>query len=202
MTLLNGIPHPPSFPSNKHHPETDTDIHVLDFVPLVHDGKCQLCQQFGLPIFWKLIYLFLAVLDLSRCTQISLVMTSGGYSLVAMQGFSLQRLLSLWSTGSRAHGLQKLQLSGLVALGPGGASWTRDQTQVPCTSRWVLNHRTTREIPGLPVLKLCISVHTVSRIPCNVSFPQVLLVHCLLVPSSVPLWWTIVSHLLLLEGCR
>ena len=161
---------------------------MLDFVPLVHDGKCQLCQQFGLPIFKKLIYLFLAVLGLCCCMQISLVMMNGGCSLVAAQGFSSQRLLSLWSTGSRARGLQKLQLSGLVALGHGGSSRTRDRTHVLCTSRWILNHRTTREIPGLPVLKLYTSTNTVSRIPCyplrfpSSSFVGTLFTHFVICP--------------------
>ena len=32
-----------------------------------------------------------------------------------------------------------------------GSSWTRDQTRVPCTGRWILNHWTTREVPISPL---------------------------------------------------
>ena len=38
-------------------------------------------------------------------SRLSLVAASGGYFLVAVQGFSLQWFLLLWSTGSRASGL-------------------------------------------------------------------------------------------------
>ena len=33
------------------------------------------------------------------------------------------------------------------------SSQTRDQTQVPCVGRWILNHWTTREVPRMGVLK-------------------------------------------------
>ena len=33
-----------------------------------------------------------------------------------------------------------------------GSSWTRDQTQVPCIGRQILNHWTTREAPQAKVL--------------------------------------------------
>ena len=33
------------------------------------------------------------------------------------------------------------------------SSWTRDQTQVPCIGRWILNHWTTREVPRMGFLK-------------------------------------------------
>ena len=34
---------------------------------------------------------------------------------------------------------------GLTAPWHVGASWTRDQTRVPCIARWTINHWTTRE---------------------------------------------------------
>ena len=48
--------------------------------------------------------LFLAVLGLQCCTGFSLIVASWGYSLLWCAGFSLQWLLWLWSTGSRALG--------------------------------------------------------------------------------------------------
>ena len=50
--------------------------------------------------------LFLSVLRLDCHMGFSLVVASGGYSLVVVPSFSLQWLLSLQSTGSRAHRLQ------------------------------------------------------------------------------------------------
>ena len=49
--------------------------------------------------FWPLgLWVFVAVRGLS------LVAANGGYSLLQCVGFSLQWLLSLWSTGSRCAG--------------------------------------------------------------------------------------------------
>ena len=58
-------------------------------------------------------YFFLAVLRLCRCAGFSLAVVSGGHSPVAVPW------LLLWSTGSRVHGLQKLQLMGFVVTAPG-----------------------------------------------------------------------------------
>ena len=52
----------------------------------------------------------------------------------------------MWSIGSRAHGLQYLWCTGLVAPHHVGFSWTRDQTRVPCIGRWILNHWNTSEV--------------------------------------------------------
>ena len=35
---------------------------------------------------------------------------------------------------------------------------TRDQTRVPCIARWILNHWTTREVPGYILMLILISV--------------------------------------------
>ena len=40
---------------------------------------------------------------------------------------------------------------GLVAPRHVKSSWTRDQTHVPCTGRQILNHWTTRKVPGRDV---------------------------------------------------
>ena len=37
---------------------------------------------------------------------------------------------------------------GLVALWHVDSSQTREQNHVPCVGRWILNHWTTREVPG------------------------------------------------------
>ena len=57
--------------------------------------------------FFKILFicLFLAVLGLHRCMGFSLVVASGGYSLVAVCGLLLRWLLLLWSTGSRVFRL-------------------------------------------------------------------------------------------------
>ena len=52
------------------------------------------------------MYLFLAVLDLPYCMGFLLVAGSRGLLFTAVHGFSLQGLLLLLSTGSRALGLQ------------------------------------------------------------------------------------------------
>ena len=63
--------------------------------------------------------LFLAVLGLHCCVGFFLVVVSGGYSLVAMHGFSLWWLLLLWSSGSKANGLQWLRHIGSAVVVPG-----------------------------------------------------------------------------------
>lgn len=45
------------------------------------------------------IYLFLAVLILFYCTDLSLVVEKCGLLFTIVMGFSLQQLLLLWSTG-------------------------------------------------------------------------------------------------------
>ena len=68
--------------------------------------------------------------------------------VAASRGYSLWRLLLLWSTSSRAHGLQSLQFTGSRARAPllwsmdlaapqhVGSSWIRDWTGVLCTGKW------------------------------------------------------------------
>ena len=103
-------------------------------------------QCFFLSFFFKInlfIYLFLAAFGLRCCAWASLVVVSGGYSLLQCASFSLQWLLllgtqalsarasvvvahgfqQLWLTGSRAqaqllHGLQDLPRPGLEPVSP------------------------------------------------------------------------------------
>ena len=111
-------------------------------------------------IYFWLHWVFVAVRGLS------LVAASGGYSSLRCADFSLQWLLSLWSTGSRCAGFsscgtraQQLWLTGsraqaqqlwhtsLVAPRHVGSSQTRDRTRVPCIGRRILNHCATGEAP-------------------------------------------------------
>ena len=74
-------------------------------------------------------------------------------SSTAAPGFSLWRLPLLWSSHSTVRTLQWLGCTGFVALWLVGSSQTRDQTCVPCIGKWILNHCTSREVPGLNLSK-------------------------------------------------
>ena len=56
-----------------------------------------------------------------------------------------RRLLLLWPTGPRERGCQQLWCSGLAVPQHVGSSLARDRTHVPCVSRQIFNHWTTRE---------------------------------------------------------
>ena len=62
---------------------------------------------------------------------LSLVAAVGGHRLVAVRRLLIAMFLFLRSTGSRAHGLQKLWLMDSVAVWHVGSPRTRDQTHVP-----------------------------------------------------------------------
>ena len=83
----------------------------------------------------------------------SLVAASRGYPLVAVHG-----LLIVVASRCRAQALgirtQRLWCTGLVVPRHVESSQTRDQTQVPCIGRQILNHWTTREVPYLELLKV------------------------------------------------
>ena len=77
----------------------------------------QVSKQGGVRLFFFLIiicfvYLVLAVLGLHCCAGFSLVVASGGYSPVAVSGFSLRWLLIV------THGLWGTQASAVAAHGP------------------------------------------------------------------------------------
>ena len=76
-----------------------------------------------------------------------------GCSLFARCGLLTAVAPLLRSMGSKQPGFsgrstraQRLWAAGLVAPWCVGSFWTRDQTHVPCTGRWIPNHRTTREV--------------------------------------------------------
>ena len=58
------------------------------------------------------IYLRLCCVFIATC-MLSLVVASGGYSLLQCTGFSLQWLLLLWSTGSRCTGFSSCGMRAL-----------------------------------------------------------------------------------------
>ena len=62
------------------------------------------------------MYLFLDVLG-PRCCMQALVVVSGSYSLLQCEGFSLQWLLLLQSTGSRVHLTSVVVAHGLNSCG-------------------------------------------------------------------------------------
>ena len=86
--------------------------------------------------FW-LCCLFVAVCGLS------LIVVSGGYSLVGVNG-----LLIAVSIGCEV-GAQSLWHMGLVAPWHVESSWTRNQTRVPHIGRQIFNHWTTRKTSGM-----------------------------------------------------
>ena len=110
--------------------------------------------------FFNLFYLFiyfLAALGLRCCVRAFSSCGKWGYSSLQCMGFSLWWLLLLRSTGSRHAGFsscgtwaQQLWRMGLVTPRHVGSSRTRARTHVPCISRQILNHCTTREVPMLP----------------------------------------------------
>ena len=79
----------------------------------------------------ELNWVFVATWAFSSCGEWGLLCGCGSWRV------SLCWLLSLWSTGSRVHGL-----SCSVAC---GIFWIRDWARVPCTG-WILIHSTTREV--------------------------------------------------------
>ena len=102
---------------------------------------------FILFIYFWLLWVFIAA------HRLSLVVVCRGYSSLWCTGFSLQWLLLLQSTGSRAQA-QQLWRTGLVTLQHVGSSRTRARTRVPCIDRWILNHCTTREAPIIYLMNL------------------------------------------------
>ena len=110
-------------------------------------------MQVLFPFFFKIylfiyFYFWLRWVFVAAC-GLSLVAVSRGYSSLQCAGFSLRWLLLLQSTGSRLAGsraqAQYLGRTSLVAPRHVGSSRTRSRTRVPCISRRILNHCTTRE---------------------------------------------------------
>ena len=116
--------------------------------------------------FFVKMYLFMFRLcrGSAAVCGLSIVVASGGYSLLWYAGFSLWWLFLLLSTGARLTGFscystwaQWLQLPGTRAhaqqlwhtglVGPQhvGSSWIRDQTCVSCTGRQILPTKPSRK---------------------------------------------------------
>ena len=105
-------------------------------------------------------YLLLAALGLCCCTWA--LYSCSGPGLLSSCGvwashrsvFSCCRALALGRSGFSSYctWAQLFSCTGLIVLWNVGSSWTRDQTWVPCTGRWILNHWTTREVPNVYLL--------------------------------------------------
>ena len=90
--------------------------------------------------------------------------------------FGMQDLL-LWCVGSSSwRSVSLVEARGLSSCGawaqlPHGmwdlSSLTRDQTHIPCIGRWILNHWTAREVPGMTSwynLGTCWQLHMVDTV--------------------------------------
>ena len=125
---------------------------------------CILSSFFFCFVFFLIfIYLlFLAVLGLRFVRGLSPVAASGGHSSSRRGGRSSSRCAGLSPSrlppprcGAQAPDAQAQQpwLTGPAAPRHVGSSQTRARTRVPCISRQILNHCTTREAPYCPVFK-------------------------------------------------
>ena len=104
--------------------------------------------KFYLFYFW-LLWVFLAVHGLS------LVVASRSYSLVSVQGCSLQGLLLLWSTGSRVPGFSSCSMGSVCGRMAHGVFLDQRLNLCPLHGRQILNHWTTREVLCLFKLVFC-----------------------------------------------
>ena len=124
-----------------------------------------------LPIFWKVIYVFIYLAMLSLIWWSQDLRCSTGFcsvthklqrvqTLVAVPG--LQRMWTLEHMGSIVASHRLSCSHNMWDL----SSLTGDQTWIPCIERWILNHWTTREVPFHPLKKffylavLCLSCST------------------------------------------
>ena len=88
--------------------------------------------------FFKFIYfLVLVMLVFTAKHKLSPFEVSGEHSLLCLKAFSWWWPF-LWSTGSRAHGLQWLWHMDLATSWHVESSWTRGQTGIPCICNWTL----------------------------------------------------------------
>ena len=102
---------------------------------------------FFVHFFFK-CYLFLAVLGLRCCVGFCLVVAIRGYSLAAVHGLliAVASCCRAWGLGMLA---QQLWFTGLVTLQHVEFSWTRNQTHISCTGRFL-----TTGSPGKSSLQL------------------------------------------------
>ena len=105
------------------------------------DRKCEMIGE-------KWFLFFLAALSLHCCTRAFSSCGKQGLFFVVEHGLLIVVASLLAEHGLQACRLQQLWLTGLVAPQHVGSSRTRAQTRVPCIGRRILNHCTTREVPG------------------------------------------------------
>ena len=109
---------------------------------------------FSLRVNFFFFLTFLAMAGLRCCTwAVWIGVQSRDCSLFPCEGFLLQWLPLLRSIGSRCA-------ASVVAACHVGSSRNRDQTRVPCTVRWMLNHWTTREALFFPLLSSLLSAYS------------------------------------------
>ena len=130
---------------------------ILEWVAMLSWGSSR-------PQLILVLWGFLAVLGLhcraqafSSCGEWGLL-SSCGARTSHCGGFSCCGAQALGRAGFSSCSLQALEHRFcsrvcLVALWHVGSSQTRDQTHVPCIGRWILNHRTTREVPSIDIFK-------------------------------------------------
>ena len=109
--------------------------------------------------FFYIIYLFLFIHFCLHWVFVaargpSLVVASGGYSLLQCAGFSLWWLLLFLSKDSRcvgfsscAQGLSSCGARAQLLRGMWDLPGPGIKPVVPCIGRWILNHCSTREVP-------------------------------------------------------
>ena len=108
-----------------------------------------------LAFFQFYLFVYLVVLGLHCWVGFSLVVVSGGYSLVSVTSLVADHGLCM-------HGLQQLWCTGLVVSQHVGSSRIRDRNRVSFIGRWILYHWATREAPYPTPLQL---YSLLSRIP-------------------------------------
>ena len=118
------------------------------FAPLSAFAEAWRCSRRGQSYFWKLIsyftifgWVFVAVTGLSLVAASRTTLPGCSEQASHCSGFSC-----------RAQTLESLGFNSCVAwvLLPWGMwsdPWSRDQTDVLCTGKWILNNWTTREVP-------------------------------------------------------
>ena len=91
----------------------------------------------GLDCFLNFIYFFLGCTATVPVSRLSLVVASG-LLIVAASPVAEHGPQGTWA--------QQFWHTGLAVSWHVDSSWTRDRTRVPCISRWILYHWTTREV--------------------------------------------------------
>ena len=100
-------------------------------------------------IFW-LLWVFVAVLGLPLAAM------SRDYSSLGSSA-SLCGGSSCCGSWALDHGISSCGTRAYLLCGIVGSSQLSDQTCVLCPSRWILNHRTTREVPPPGAVVCCLN---------------------------------------------